>query len=326
MDRALWESAKELLEESATALPSVQANFAGEGAGTGPTNLLDYGAYFDLDFSLRHDEAGSEPIRAFAAAHLRHRLAEDIPLEPTAAAPRVTNYDTETYSAEQLSQMSRWWDTEPENRMGLTAATDDEVERSVRGIDRAIALMREAAPEVHAEVEIVIRDIVLARPDGTNLMNYAGASSFALWGAITLNAETQFDWIQIFRQTVHETGHNLLFAIAREEPLVKAHPSVRRASPLRTDVRPLDGIFHAAYVSAREAYALEALLQWQERGGSLSQEDFAIVSDTLQFSAIAFRDCVKTLRADEDGLSPLGAAVLADCEAYMSENFALEPC
>src|SRR5690606_17433047 len=130
---------------------------------------------------------------------------------------------------------------------------------------------RMAAPALHAEVEIIVRDIVLAKPDGSNLIDYGGASSFGLWGAITINVETHCDWTQFYRQIVHETGHNLLFAIARGEPLVKADPSLRRPSPLRDDLRPLDGIFHAAYVSAREALAFEALLQRHDDGGKLPQ-------------------------------------------------------
>jgi HEXXH motif-containing protein len=239
--------------------------------------------------------------------------------------PRISNFDTIHYTSDQLEQISRWWDTEPANRIALTGVSEDEFARSCQAIEAAMGHLREAAPELHAEVELIVRDIVLAKPDGSQRIEYGGASSFGLWGALTVNAETHREWPQFYRQIVHETGHNLLFAIARNEPLMNADASVRRRSPLREDPRPLDGIFHAAYVSAREAFALEALLQQHEQAGNLAREEVGAVHDALELSVLAFWDCVKTLRDDADGPTALGSAVLADCEAFMSENFALEP-
>ncbi len=313
MDASLWKSARDLLPELEGANPSL-------------TGLLDYAAYFDLGACLRGQAWATEDIKTQAAAHLRQRLAVDVPPAPAPTTPRISNYDTTHYTSHQLGQISRWWDTEPANRMGLTGVSGEEFARSCQAIEAAMRHLREAAPELHAEVEIIVRDIVLAKPDGSQLIEYGGASSFGLWGALTINAETHREWPQFYRQIVHETGHNLLFAIARDEPLTAADASVRRRSPLRQDPRPLDGIFHAAYVSAREAVALEALLQQHEHRGNLSQEEVGAVHEALELSVVAFWDCVQTLRDDDDGPTALGSAVLADCERFMSENFALEPC
>jgi HEXXH motif-containing protein len=322
MDTSLWDSARGLLDEAGADVPG-----GSKGEASGATSLLDYAAYLDLVLCLRPDIAITDDVKAHALAHLRQRLATDIPLDPAATAPRISNYDTDYYTAHQLAQLSRWWDTEPDNRIALTAASDEQYARTSRAIETAMRYLRDAAPAQHGEVETIVRDIVLAKPDGSNLIEYGGASSFGLWGAISINAETQRDWPQVYRQIVHETGHNLLFAIARDEPLVRAEPSVRRPSPLRGDLRPIDGIFHAAYVSAREAVALEALLQWHEGGGALADDEAEIVAEMLEDSVMAFWDCVAMLRSnDDEGPTALGAAVLADCEAFMSENFALEPC
>lgn len=321
MDEALWSSARSLLEE----LGESSANSSDGCTDTRPTDMLDYAAYFDLDISLRPDTETDSEVQAFAAARLRQGVDAGIALEPAAAAPRLSNFDSEHYSGRQLDQLSRWWDAEPANRIGLTRASDAEYERSRQAAARAMEYLREAAPELHGEVQILIRDIVIARPDGSNLMNYSGASSFALWGAITINAETQCDWIQFYRQIVHETGHNLLYAIARGDPLVKADRTVRRSSPIRADPRPIEGIFHAAFVLAREVNAFDALLQWHDEGGELPEDDVAIIADSLELSALAFWKCVETLREDDPGLTEFGDAVLADCEDYMKANFSLEP-
>ncbi len=324
MDRALWESVHELL-----IIGKIGTSPSGTNLLIDPlpraTCLLDYSAYFDLDSCLRLEHRADARTQQVAVAHLQQRLIDNIPVIPVPAPPHISNFDTAHYTPEELQRISRWWDTEPSNRMALTAVSDEEFSRSCAAIEKAMHFLHQAAPELHGETQIIVRDIVLAKPDGTNLINYSGASSFGLWGAITINAETQCDWTQFYRQIVHETGHNLLFAIARDEPLVKAGPSVRRQSPIRADPRPLDGIFHAAYVSAREAAAFEALLQWQDLGGDLPQDDVDIISDMLELSVQAFWECVQTLRIDEDGPTDLGVAILADCEAYVKENFALEP-
>jgi HEXXH motif-containing protein len=322
LDEALWTSARDMLDELGEDIPPpapVETRAC-------PTHLLDFAAYFDLDQCMRPDLRTPPERKDRAVAHLAGRLSAAVPLAPEAAPPRISNFDPTFYTPEQLDRMSRWWDAEPANRMALSRASDAEYTRSLREIDKALDYLRQAAPEIHGELEFVIRDVVLAKPDGTNLINYSGASSFGLWGAITINAETQCEWIQFYRQLVHELGHNLLFAIARDTPLVKADPSVRRPSPIRADPRPLDGIFHAAFVSAREAVALEQLLSWHEDGGELAGDDAEIIADTLELSVLAFWECLETLRGDEQGPTEFGEAVLADCEAYMAANFALEPC
>jgi HEXXH motif-containing protein len=325
MDASLWESVRDLLQELGADRPGPANEPDPLGVSSGPTRLLDYAAYFDLGACLRGQPKATEGIKARAVEHLQHRLTADVPLEPVPAAPRISNYDARHYTPNQLEQISRWWDTEPANRMALTGASEEEFVRSCQAIAVAMRHLSEAAPELHAEVELIVRDIVLAKPDGSQLIEYGGASSFGLWGALTINTETHCDWPQFYRQIVHETGHNLLFAIAREEPLMNADVSVRRRSPLREDPRPIDGIFHAAYVSAREAIALEALLQRHERDGNLAQHEVNAVHEALELSVLAFWDCVETLCDDTDGPTTLGSTVLADCKAFMRENFALEP-
>lgn len=322
MDEALWASARDMLAEAGC---SPVEEPSGPGV-SDPTSFLDFAAYFELDACLREGKLASSERMATVIAHLHTRLCTGVPLEPVAAPPRISNFTSDWYTAVQLDQMSRWWDAEPANRMALTAASESEFGRTGNAIDIAMAYLAKAAPEILGELQIVIRDIVLAKPDGSNLMNYSGATSFGLWGAITVNAETQREWIQLYRQLVHELGHNQLFAIARDVPLVKADPSIRRPSPIRADPRPLDGIFHAAFVSAREALALEALLAWHERGGKLPGDDAEIIADTLELSVLAFWQCLDTLRAEKElGPTEFGEAILADCEAYMTTNFSLEP-
>lgn len=322
MDRILWSSVRELVGEPAGDA-SPPAHAAGGGRATG---MLDYAAYFDLALAHYPTVDVSEDARARAVAHLQARLAAGPAVaEAAPGAPRLSHFSQALYTPDQLDQMRRWWDIEPANRMAIGETSDDDFRRSCAAFDVALTHLRNAAPELCDETQIIVRDVVFSQPDGNQLINYSGASSFALWGALTINCETQRDWTQHYRQLVHEAGHNLLFGLARDEQFVLDDPSERHRSPIREDPRPMDGIFHAAFVSAREALAIDALLILNDKTGCLPADDAAILEDMLEISVPAFWEALDTLRTSAT-LSPLGTQLLSDCEAYMSANFALETC
>ncbi len=324
MDESLWSSSRELLEELGAG-DRLSAG-GGDASDDEPAGFLDYAAYFDLALETPGQLELSDEERQFAIDRLAARIPAGEKAQPRSAPARISRFTEGDFSGLELKQMHRWWDIEPANRMAMTNPSDEEYALAQERIPIALKHLREASPELHGEVEWVVRDIIMTKPDGTNLINYSGASSFALWGALTINAETQREWMQHYRQIVHETGHNLLFGIARDEPLVTDDPSDRRASPIRADLRPIDGIFHAAFVSARESLSFDALLCHHEKVGCLVDDEPQIMEDLLEISVLAFWDAVQTLRADDVHLTGLGDAVLGDCEAYMNENFAVEPC
>jgi HEXXH motif-containing protein len=322
MDAALWSSVDELLDgggiddAQGVALPPALD-------GDLRTSFLDFGAYFDLSLTPPHLEAVPEQAQAAARDWLASRAGKAAPMESEPALFRITNLAGPDYAPAQLDCMRRWLDIEPDNYMAMSPATDAEFGRSVRLIGVAMDHLKAADAELWAETMTIIRDLFLSRPDGTNRINYGGASSFALWGALTINSETHVEWMQFYRQIVHEAAHNLLFGIARDEPLVNDDPKDRRASPIRADVRPMDGIFHAAYVSAREALAIDRLLCLHEKAGRMDAGDARILDDILQLSVLSFWDACQILRA-EALLTGLGDAVLRDCEQWMSASFAIE--
>jgi HEXXH motif-containing protein len=54
----------------------------------------------------------------------------------------------------------------------------------------------------------------------------------------------------------HEAAHSLLLGYTLGAPLVESDPAERFSSPLREDLRPMDGIVHATYVLARMHYII----------------------------------------------------------------------
>jgi HEXXH motif-containing protein len=290
---------------------------------------LDYGAYFDLALPHPSLAATTAGVQLEAKSFLRDRLhgtpgvrADCAEGEPSRRGPAVTVLSEACYSAASLERFKRWWDIEQENAMGLEAPrhTDETAARSA--LATALERLRLSAPDLHGEVEALITDIVLATSDGSQHFVFFGASSFALWGAMTVNVSAHDHWIGYLQTVVHEAAHNLLFALAREAPLVLNDPNVRYQSPLREDARPMDGIFHAAFVSARESLALDALLRWHEASAGLVDAEIELAEGLLSDSVIAFRRCSDILAANAR-LTPLGEAILAECEAFMTSAFAV---
>ena len=259
----------------------------------------DYAAYFDA---------------------AQARLSPDnLPDWPT---PRVVTLSAPFFTATEIASLCRWWDTEPLNALCLEPIDADALARAQTHVHQALSQLALCAPEMHAEVCTIVTDIVMAQAGASRRMVFGGISSFAAWGAICLNQPVHTHWTEYFKQLVHETAHLLLFAIAREQPLVINAASERHASALRDDDRPIDGIFHAAFVSAREAYALDAWLNWQATRPpeSASTDDLARVEQALACSVLAYWDCCEQLDAHAQ-LSELGNQVLSQTRAYMQDAF-----
>jgi HEXXH motif-containing protein len=166
----------------------------------------------------------------------------------------------------------------------------------------------------------VVQEIVLARSGDAHRMDFGGVSSFAAWGAICINQAAHGHWVAYMKTIAHESAHLLLFAIARNEPLVLNDLAERHGSPLRDDARPLDGIFHAAFVSAREALALDACLTRHEAQSASDASAVDLLEQALEDSVFAFWDCCDQLESHAR-LSDLGEAILKDCQRFMEEAF-----
>jgi HEXXH motif-containing protein len=122
-----------------------------------------------------------------------------------------------------------------------------------RDAQQALALLAEALPVWHAEVESLLLRIYGALPaDGTG-RGFSGASSRMVWGAIFINMRRHPDRLAIASSIVHEATHQKLFGLSQSQPLTENPPHERYVSPLRSEPRPMEGVYHATYVAARLA-------------------------------------------------------------------------
>ena len=274
----------------------------------------DFGFYYDLASAVQHGFA-DDAREALGAVADALKQSFDASRDTGASQPRITTLGPDYYSPVEIDCLIRWFDMEPSNAMALVPLEPDELAAAVTSLNRALAVLQEHAPDFFGEFTAITTEIVFAKPDAGAKLRFGGASSFALWGALALNVQAHPDWWQYLPRIVHEYSHNLLFGIARDEPLVLNDPSETYSSPLRDDARPIDGIYHAAFVSAREALAMRQIAAGLE---PRDEEDAALrsyVLTTADRSQAVFRDCLAVLR-EHARLSDLGAAVLADTEAW----------
>jgi HEXXH motif-containing protein len=183
-------------------------------------------------------------------------------------------------------------------------------------IEAAQALLRRADPAFHDEVSQLLRMIVLAAPESPDLDHlFNGASSFFLWGATFLNADLRRSSVSLIDLLVHESSHVLLFGIGAESALTRNSGEERYSSPLRSDPRPIDGIFHACFVATRVSLAMSRLLM----SGVLTQEQSREAEQRRDHNGNAARISLAVL--DEHArLTELGGNVLDTIRAYHERN------
>ena len=149
--------------------------------------------------------------------------------------------------------------------------------------------------------------------------SFGGVTSLTLWGAVTLNTELHRTPLEIAEGLVHEGAHTLLFGYAVDERLVRNPNSERFASPLRSDPRPMDGVFHATFVCARLHLFYRRLLERRPEG--LRGFDPRALERKMAQLASRFDDGARLI-ADKASLTPLGEKVLRSSVDYMSHDAA----
>ena len=90
----------------------------------------------------------------------------------------------------------------------------------------------------------------------------------------------------------HESAHAHLFSLSLGDSFVTNPDDELHLSPLRRDPRPLDGLFHATYVSAR--IALRSIVTRIE-SGALSENEESEARKTLAASRNASRKVSRPL-------------------------------
>lgn len=261
-----------------------------------------FALYFDMLDAISHDDI--DRVSALFTA-----LGE---VEDCSSDVAIRNLTDDHLGAGNAARYKRWADADPENPLRLNPLSDEEFGCISRIAREAFALLDAGAPEVSGEIRALLEEVVFAKGDLGEKMTFHGISSFCLWGAIFMNAEGHKTALEVLQTLVHESSHMHLFGVALDSPLVLNDDDERHKSPLRLDPRPMDGIYHAVYVSARMHYALTRLLE----SGVLSAANEEEARAACVAHVKAFREGLATVEA-EGKLTKLGQDLLFQATRYM---------
>ncbi|MBS8225831.1 aKG-HExxH-type peptide beta-hydroxylase [Vannielia litorea] len=251
--------------------------------------------------------------------HIAALLLEDLPdqvppnLAPLTAATSMPRPPLTTLPRGGAGEV----DTLLDLRMGEDAAnfapsTEAKAADLAERLAQGFALMQQALPDLHAELTAIIHRIVAAEGRKGAKTQFDGASHYQFWGLLLLNPAFHKTRLAIVEVLAHEASHSLLFGLTIDEPLVRNPDEDLFPSPLRIDPRPMDGIYHATYVSARMAWAMETLAA----SGVLSEAEKAEALEAARTDRANFAAGISVIDAHGD-LSPTGAAIMQRARAWV---------
>lgn len=305
MGQRLADSLRYIVDQADGHLPVPRAAMDGFLArlAAGPVPPLVFGAYCDLVLALGANELDD-------AARLLREIA-DAPNAP--GGPLIVDLGDPQADA-MANRYRRLVDTDPTMPFTIWPPPADSARRARALIGETMRLLDRGNPALAAEIRILLQEIVLAAGKvEAAASDFDGVSSFMLWGAIVLNVEAHKTVLDMVQAVAHESAHNLLFGLCADGPLHVDDETELHASPLRIDPRPMDGIIHATYVTARMHQAVQRLIEAgvlddarrddAGRANELNVKRFAMGLETVDRHA---------------HLTPLGRAVRDGAVRYMA--------
>ena len=265
-----------------------------------------FASYYQLVLSLldENTDIADKVVRLVAVAEPRDLLS-------------FKELNAEGLGSQELVSLYRsCLDTDENFKFEFLSPQPDESARTRASVIRALALMKKIVPAMAAEFESLISEVILAaaskKPDAPR---FDGGSSYMLWGALALSVDDEKSDLAMMETLAHEGAHCFLFGLTMEEPLVNNDDSDLYHSPLRQDPRPMDGIYHAAYVSARMHYAMSAA--WNS--GLLNDAQMQECATCLKASEQSFNNGYSVV-ADKGDLSATGHAIMDNACEYMRKH------
>ncbi len=178
-----------------------------------------------------------------------------------------------------------------------------------------LRLLEAGYPELATEIRTIVHEVVLSQAPKGASMEFDGASHYQFWGLLFLNPNHHKTRLAVAEVMAHEAGHSLLFGLMRTEPLVRNPDTERFTSPLRMDPRPMDGIFHATFVSARMALAMETLAQ----SGVLSDAERTEALTAADKDRKNFQSGISVIHEHGD-LTDTGAKIMLNAENWIAQK------
>ncbi len=193
-----------------------------------------------------------------------HDLAVNLLRELTREKPlvqpwRVLAIDDQVHKR-NMNRLLWSMNHDPNTKFFMGPPSAELVKRFSQRVMSGYNLLTSVIPELAAEFDELVSDVILVVGDENANYQFDGGSSYLLWGGLFLNATSHENEVAMAEVMAHESAHILLYAFAADEALVKNPDEELFPSPLRIDLRPMDGIYHATFVSARMHWAMAQLI------------------------------------------------------------------
>ncbi|MDB5663802.1 HEXXH motif-containing putative peptide modification protein [Cypionkella sp.] len=245
-------------------------------------------------------------LRTLHAAH------EDVLAKPDEDVQglRIISWDDASLSSSESALLQAAFQDDIGLTAHLLAPGDQKTVALQRTIPRILDRLGDVLPTWEQEFRAMVRWIVLAE---SSEGGFAGASAFAAWGAILVNPEAQEDDLALLLTLIHESSHMKLFCAYLDDEIVLNDLAETYSSPLRLEPRPMNGIYHAAYVLARMACFAHDLRQ-----SGRATEVIGTAADglnlALQASVVGFGSALEVIRS-HGKLTELGLSIIDEAAA-----------
>jgi len=261
-----------------------------------------FGLYYEIAFALFN---GDE----VAARALIDALMQEKPY----SGNELSVISLGQVSPADFLRYQKFINSDPTTSIGIVALPADTAEYALARFKAVLQRFNAVLPEMYAEFSSLIREIILVASDRHETeFDFDGGSCYMLWGVLFINAEADRSDVEMIEALVHESSHSLLFSCTVDEPLVNNSDDELFASPLRVDLRPMDGIYHATFVSARMHLAMSALIE----SGQLSADELAIALAARDADCSNFFCGYETVAAHAN-MTATGRSLMDSAYAYM---------
>lgn len=164
--------------------------------------------------------------------------------------------------------------------------------------------------ETYMEIDNIVDDIYVFGVDfkDSQEMVYSG-SDFDKLGCIFFNEEIFVDKDDLFvlDKIIHESAHQILLSVMIHDEVVLNSDDERYPSPLRTGLRTMNGIYHAAFVLYRIARFFNQIIKKQN-----TQYSYDDLISHINKSKEQFLACYDVI-SKNGKLTNLGSTIIENC-------------
>jgi hypothetical protein len=239
--------------------------------------------------------------------------ARDLLAQMQARGPRDLRQIIRAVGHPGAEALTRSLAQDPDELLHMAAVSDQTLTEFTTLLEQGFGLMDAHLPNLAAEIRSIVHEILLGHAQPGSKVEFDGASHYQYWGLLMLNPKHHKTPLAVVEVLAHESAHSLLFGQTIEEPLVLNPDDELFTSPLRPDPRPMDGIFHATFVSARMAWAMEQLADV----AAISPENRQQAAEAAAKDRQNFASGLSTVRA-HGRLTQTGAEILAAAEDWIN--------